>query len=57
MYLEKVIPTHEEVNVSEVSSKELTKKLTSGEWSMNIHDALKNADDSEIQLHNFEEYP
>ena len=46
----------EPVDVSEVSSKELTEKLKSGEWSMSLHDALDNADDSEIQLHDFEEY-
>ena len=47
----------ESVDVSEVSSKEIADKLKSGEWSMSLHDALDNADSSEIQLHDFEEYP
>lgn len=54
--IKQVFDVHgEPVDVSEVSSKEVADKLKSGEWSISLHDALDNADDSEIQLHDFEE--
>ena len=46
--------TGEQIELENVSVDVVVDRLTSGVWCMSLHDVLDNADDSEIELHDYE---
>ena len=43
------------IDVSEMSATELIQKIKAGDLFLSLHDALESAEDSETELHDYEE--